>query len=290
MKSSLANSLLWSVLFQGAGTGGPIGTCWIKKLEAARVYVVRTMCGNFRGAGEGVMTDAQVLRKAGLLPVQLQLRIERIKFTARLFGKAPEELRRLVVDEKGNDPDTWHGLLRQDLKQMALIMHKELGAMPLYSSHLSNGTSCGLIFLGLGSRWSKDLLNGCGSLAAHRKMVRALRMADLRTCPQTWKVCIGAQTVVSSSQQIVDSLYIWPECMEYEDLLHPTRVGMALAHRVNVVFIPDCDSCTKCPNRVPGVWNGASCIWSLCLTTIAKSWIVRMLISVVRTNERAVAS
>ena len=65
------------------------------------------------------MTDAQVLRKAGLLPVQLQLRIERIKFAARLFGKAPEELRRLAADENGNDPDTWHGILRQDLEQMA---------------------------------------------------------------------------------------------------------------------------------------------------------------------------
>ena len=131
--SSLANSLLWPVLFQGAGTWRPVGTCWIKKLEAARVDVLRAMCGNFRGAGEGVMTDAQVLRKAGLLPFQLQLRIERIKFAARLFGKAPEELRRLAADENGNDPDTWHGLLRQDLEQMALIMHKELGAMPPYS-------------------------------------------------------------------------------------------------------------------------------------------------------------
>ena len=111
VKSSLANSLLWSVLFQGAGTWGPIGTCWIKKLEAARVYVLRAMFGNFRGAGEGVMTDAQVLRKAGLLPVQLQLRIERIKFAARLFGKAPEELRRLAAYENGNDTDTWYGLL-----------------------------------------------------------------------------------------------------------------------------------------------------------------------------------
>ena len=90
-----------------------------QEIGAARVYVLRAMCGNFRGAGEGVMTDSQVLRKAGLLPVQLQLRIERIKFAARLFGKAPEELRRLAADENGNDPDTWHGLLRQDLEQMA---------------------------------------------------------------------------------------------------------------------------------------------------------------------------
>ena len=35
VKSSLANSLLWSVLFhQGAGTWEPVGACWIKKLEA----------------------------------------------------------------------------------------------------------------------------------------------------------------------------------------------------------------------------------------------------------------
>ena len=74
VKLSLAKSLLWSVLFL-AGTWERIGTCWIKKLEAARVYVLRAMYGNFRGAGEGVMTDAQVLRKASLLPVQLQLRI-----------------------------------------------------------------------------------------------------------------------------------------------------------------------------------------------------------------------
>ena len=89
VQSSLAKSLLWSVLFKGAGTWEHIGTCWIKKLEAARVYVLRAMYGNIRGAGDGLMTDVQVLRKAGLLPVQLQLRIERIKFAARLFGKAP---------------------------------------------------------------------------------------------------------------------------------------------------------------------------------------------------------
>ena len=87
VKSSLAKSLLWSVLFQGAGTWERIGTCWIKKLEAARVYVLRAMYGNFRGAGEGVMTDAQVLRKASLLPVQLQLRIERIKLLLGSLGR-----------------------------------------------------------------------------------------------------------------------------------------------------------------------------------------------------------
>ena len=102
VKSSLAKSLLWSVLFKGAGTWGHIGTCWIKKLEAARVYVLRAMYGNFRGAGDGVMTTA------------------------------PEELRRLA-DENCNDPDTWHGLSAQDLEQMALIMHQDLGAMPPYS-------------------------------------------------------------------------------------------------------------------------------------------------------------
>ena len=107
------------MLFQGAGTRERIGTWWIKKLEAARVYVLRAMYGYLRGASEGAMTDAQGLRKASLLPVQQQLRIERIKFAARLFGKAPEELRRLVADENGNEPDTWHGLLRQDLEQMA---------------------------------------------------------------------------------------------------------------------------------------------------------------------------
>ena len=61
-------------------------------------------------------------------------------------------------------------------------------------------------------------------------------MPNLRTCPQTWKVCIRAQTAVSNSHQIVDLLYTWTECMEYEDLLHPTRAGTAHAHRVNVAF------------------------------------------------------
>ena len=32
VKSSLAKSLLWSVLFKGAGTWVHIGTCWIKKI------------------------------------------------------------------------------------------------------------------------------------------------------------------------------------------------------------------------------------------------------------------
>ena len=57
VKSSLAISLLWSVLLKGAGTWAHIGACWIKKLEAARVYVLRAMNGNFRGACDGVMTD-----------------------------------------------------------------------------------------------------------------------------------------------------------------------------------------------------------------------------------------
>ena len=123
------------MLFQGAGTWGPIGNSWIKKLEVARVYVLRAMCGNFRGVVDGVMTDAQVLRKAGLLPVQLQLRIERIKFAARLFGKAPEELRKLAVSENVNDTKNWYGFLSQDIQHMTDVMHKELAAMPKYSSH-----------------------------------------------------------------------------------------------------------------------------------------------------------
>ena len=113
------------------------------------------------------LTDVQVLRMARLLPVQLQLRIERIKFAARLFGKAPEELRRLVADENCNDPDTWHGLSARDLEQMALIMQKELGAMPPYSCKE------------LGSCWSKDLLNGCRRLVGLRKTVTSLGMVNL---------------------------------------------------------------------------------------------------------------
>ena len=54
--------------------------------------------------------------KAGFLPVELQFRIERINFAARLFGKAPEELRRLAAAfENCNDTNTWYGLLLQDL-------------------------------------------------------------------------------------------------------------------------------------------------------------------------------
>ena len=256
VKSSMANSLLWSVLFRGVGTWGPIGTCWIKKLEAARVFVLRAMFGNFRGAGDGVMTDVQVLRKAGLLPVQLQLRIERIKFAARLFGKAPEELRRLAASENGNDTDTWYGLLSQDLEHMTTVMHK---TPPI----LSNGTSCGLTFLVLGSCWSKDLLNVCGSLVAHCMKWKVQRMLNLSTGPQTWKDCILARTVVSSSHQILDSPCTWPEFMEYEGLLHLTRGGTVHVHRVNVVFITGCDLCTTCLTRARSVWNGACCIRSL---------------------------
>ena len=67
-----------------------------------------------------------------------------------------------------------------------------------------NGTTCGRIFLGLGSCWSKDLLNGCRSLVVHRKTGTSLMLANLRMCPQTWTVCIRARTAASSSHQIVD--------------------------------------------------------------------------------------
>ena len=116
-------------------------------------------------------------------------------------------------------------------------------------------------FPGLGS-WSKDLLNGCRSVV-HRKTGTSQLLANLRMCPQTWTVCRRARTAASSSHQIVDWPYMWPECMEYEDLLHLTREGMAFAHRVNVASIPGCDLCTTCLTRVRGVWNGASCIVSL---------------------------
>ena len=168
VKSSLANSLLWSVLLQGAGTWGPIGHCWIKKLEAARVYVLRAMGRNFRGASEGVMTDAQVLCKAGLLPVQLQLRIERIKFAARLFGKAPEELRRLATSEDVNDTDTWYGLLSQDLQHMTNVMNKELAAMPRYSSQPDQWHKLWADFPGawklLVKRFAQRLRESCNSV------------------------------------------------------------------------------------------------------------------------------
>ena len=111
-------------------------------------------------------------------------------------------------------------------------------------------------------------------------------MLNLSTGPQTWKECILARTVVSISHQIVDWPCTWPEFMEYEDLLHLTRDGTVHVHRVNVVFITGCDLSITCPTRVPGVWNGASCIWSLCRTMIARSWIARMLINVAETNEK----
>ena len=63
------------------------------------MYVLRAMYGNFRGAGDGVMTDVQVLRKARLLPVQLQLRIERIKFAARLF----QRMKTVMTQIRGTD-------------------------------------------------------------------------------------------------------------------------------------------------------------------------------------------
>ena len=132
------------------------------------------MYGNFRGAGDGVMTDVQLLRKARLLPVQLQLRIERIKFAARLFGEAPEELRRLAADENCNVPGTWHGILAQDLEQTALIMHKELGVMPPYSCKPEEWHKLWV------DCWSKDLLNGCRSLIGHRKRRWSTCALDLR--------------------------------------------------------------------------------------------------------------
>ena len=115
-------------------------------------------------------------------------------------------------------------------------------------------------------------------------------LVNLRMYPQTWTVCLRARTAVSSSHQIVDWLCIWPEFMEYEDLLHLMRDGTAHVHRVNVVFITGCDLSITCPTRVPAVWNGASFKWSPCRTMIAKSWIARMLINVAETNEEGGAS
>ena len=39
-------------------------------------------------------------------------------------------------------------------------------------------------------------------------------LANLRMNPKTWTVCLRARTAASSSHQIVDWPYIWPECME----------------------------------------------------------------------------
>ena len=201
-------------------------------MEAARVYVLRAMYGNFRGAGDGVMTDVQVLRKARLLLVQLQLRIERIKFAARLFGEALEELRRLAADENCNDPDTCHGLLAQDLEQMTLIMHKELGATSPYSCKPEEWHKLWVDFPGawklLVKRFAQRLQDTCWSS----------QDGDIAGDGQLVHLTSDLDGVASSSHQIVDWPYIWLECMEYEDLLHRTREGMAFAHRVNVVFIP----------------------------------------------------
>ena len=113
-----------------------------------------------------------------------------------------------------------------------------------------------------------------------------LRILNLSTCPQTWKLCILVRIVVSNSHQIVDWPCIWLEFMEYEGRLHLTRDGTVHVHRVNVVFITGCDLCTTCLTRTRSVWNVASYMWSLCRTMIAKSSIAKMLINVAETNEK----
>ena len=206
---------------------------------------------------KGVMTDAQVLRKASLLPVQLQLRIESIKFAARLFGKALEELRRLAADENGNDPDTWHGLWRQDLEQMALIMHTELGAMPPYSCQPEEWHKLWADFPGawklLVKRFARRLQESyCssqdGGIADTGQLAHVPSDLD----------GVRARTAASNSHQIVDWPYVWPETCS---ILRGK--GWHLLIVQNVASIPGCDLCTTCLTRVRSVWNGAYCLGSL---------------------------
>ena len=178
------------------------------------------------------MTDAQVLRKAS--------RIERIMFAARLLVKAAEELRRLVADENGNDPDTWHGLLRQDLEQMALIMQKELGAMPPYSCQPEE--------------WHKLWADfpGAWKLLVTRfdQRLQESQDADIADDGQLAHVpsdLDGVHTCTDCGKQFASNCGL----AVHKAKLHLTREVMAFAHRVNVASIPGCDLCTTCLTRGP---------------------------------------
>ena len=231
VKSSLANSAL---------VVGAFSRCWYfgdpLVLAGSRNWKLHGFLHSVPCLGtfvaHGVMT-AQVLRKAGFLPVQLQLRIERINFAARLFRKAPEELRRLAASENRNDTNTWYGLLSQDLQHMATVMRKELAAMPTYSSHPEQWHKLWVDFPGawklLVKRYAQRL----------RESLSTLYQVE---CAEDAQVEYG-----SSEHQIVKWPCTWPEFMECKDV-----------HRVNVVFITSCDLCTTCLTQ-------ARCVLEWCM-------------------------
>ena len=70
----------------------------------------------------------------------------------------------------GSDPDTWHGLLRQDLEQSGFDNAQRVGCnADVFLPARGMAQAVGGFSWGLGSCWSKDLLNGCRSLVVHRK-------------------------------------------------------------------------------------------------------------------------
>ena len=144
---------------------------------------------------------------------------------------------------------------------MTTVMHKELAAMPTYSSHPEQWHKLWVDFPGawklLVKRYAQRLQESFSSLHEVESAEDAqfeYGSSDIEGLPRT---------VVSSLHQIVDWPCTWPEFMEYEDLLHPTRDGTVHVRPVNVVFITGCDLCTTCLTRARSVWNGACCIRSL---------------------------
>ena len=204
VKSSLAKSLLWSVLFKGAGTWGHIGTCWIKKI----------------GGCTGLCFARHV----------------------RQFS--------LAADENCNDPDTWHGLLAQDLEQTALIMHKRVecnAAVFLQTRGMA-----------LVKRFVQRLQESCwssqdGDIAGDGQLVHLTSDLD------------GAHTCTDCGKQFASNCGLAVHMARVHGV---RRSAPSYAGRDGI-----CSSCKRGVSyqaetcapliRVRSVWNGACCIASL---------------------------
>ena len=123
----------------------------------------------------------------------------------------------MAADENCNDPDTWHGLLAQDLEQTAWIMHKELGAMPPYSCKPEEWHK--LDFPGawklLVKRFAQRLQETCwssqdGDIAGDGQLVHLTSDLDgVHTCTDCGKLWVDAYTT-SEGALNADARFVAP--------------------------------------------------------------------------------
>ena len=118
----LLEALVFTKLYYGCGSWPLLRAQDMRRLQVCQGNMLRRTLRQNKVEGNKVMTDVEILVKAGCVPVRVRLAQHRLLLAARLTRHGPQFVLQELQEEATELTDGWHAGLAEDLQWLASAM------------------------------------------------------------------------------------------------------------------------------------------------------------------------